>query len=112
MRTKETNAIRFKEWDCVLDKCKYAENDNTAILLYGVDDYSPIATAIVNLSISLPENQAYIKDYSENEGMLEALKKVGVVKKVIGCGSSGYIDMIPLCELDLDVIAKLMIKHN
>ena len=109
MRVKEVKAIRFKEWDCVLYKSKYIENDNTALLLYGIDDYSPIATATVNLSVPLPENQVYIKDYSENEGMLESLKKAGVVKKVIGYRSSGYIDKIPLCELDLDIIAKFVI---
>jgi hypothetical protein len=32
----------------------------------------------------LPKDQAYIKDYSENEGMLEALADAGIVKEVIG----------------------------
>ena len=92
----------FKQWDCIT-KIGYYGNGNTAIQLFDKNDGSPVAVATINLIDGLPENQAYIKDYSENEGMLEALKDAGIVTKVIGHRSSGYITA-PLCELDLEKI--------
>ena len=62
-------------------------NGNTEIQLW-TDEEGPIATATVNLGEKLPRNQAYIKDYSENTGMLDALKEAGIVKKVVSMEQS------------------------
>lgn len=94
--------MKYKQWECEL-QIGYYGNGNTAIQILDKEDYGLITTATVNLGDKLPENQAYIKDYSENEGMLEFLKKTGIVNKVIGYKSSGYI-IAPLCELNMDVI--------
>lgn len=92
--------MKFKDWNCDLVLERYAENNNTAIRLIDKRDKSPVAMATVNLSVKLPKDQAYIKDYSENEGMLEAFKKAGFVKEVINYRASGFVT-IPLCKLDL-----------
>ena len=89
--------MRFKKWDCVISVGKY-ENGNTAIQLF---DGEPIAIATVNLGEKLPKDLAYIKDYSENQGMLDALLKAGVVEDIVGHKRSGYV-MIPLCRLNLE----------
>ena len=78
-------------------------NGNTGIQLFVAETGEPMATATVNLGKKLPKDQAYIKDYSENAGMLEVLKEAGIVKKVIALEPSGLV-MIPLCELDLSVL--------
>lgn len=92
--------MKYKQWDCE-PIVGYYGNGNTAIQLIDKQDKSLVAVATINLIDGLPENQAFIKDYSENEGMLEALKDVGIVTKVIGNRRSGYITA-PLCELDLE----------
>jgi len=83
--------VSFKNWNCKVVKEEY-RNNATALLLVDASDDSPIATATVNLteesidfrkyivSEILPKNVAYIKTWSENEGMLEALEEAGIVK--------------------------------
>jgi hypothetical protein len=92
--------MKIKDWDCDLVLSGYVDSGNTAILLVDKTDGERIATATVNLSEKLPEDQAYIKDYSENVGMLDALKKAGFIKEVLSYRASGFV-LIPKCKLDL-----------
>jgi hypothetical protein len=57
----------------------YTDNDNLAIALRDEDGF-PFATASVNL-IDLPQNQVAIKDWSENEGMVDALIEAGIIEE-------------------------------
>lgn len=81
--------VVFKSWKCEVVFAKYG-NGATAIQLIDAEDKSPVATATVNLvpevigpdyrpSDQLPKNRCYIKTWSENEGMLEALIEAEVV---------------------------------
>lgn len=91
----------YATYECYVELGEY-ENGNTAIQLWTEED-GPIATATVNLGEVLPKDQAYIKDYSENEGILEALSQAGVIKQVIGSRISGFV-VIPKVELDLEAL--------
>lgn len=72
--------VRFKEWDCNAVPCYY-ENGRTAIMLLDVEDNGPVAKATVNVpEVELKDDQIIIKDYSENEGMTEALIAGGIVQ--------------------------------
>jgi hypothetical protein len=95
----KVSKVKFMIWDCDVSVTKYS-NGNTALQLWNEEE-GPIATATVNMGDKLPKDQAYIKDYSENEGMLEALADAGIVKEVIGWKASGFVT-VPLCTLDLD----------
>ena len=90
--------IKYKEWNCELEFAKYADNGNTAIELVDAETGEPISTATVNLGVKLPKNQAFIKDYSENEGMLNYLIEAGVVSQPIRYQRSGYIQA-PLVDI-------------
>lgn len=94
--------IKFKNWNCLIEVLMYG-NGNIALQLIDEVDHSPVATATVNIDDDLPINQAYIKDYSENEGMLLALIEAGVVISVIEHKRQGFVDF-PLCLLDLSVL--------
>jgi hypothetical protein len=91
--------VRFLDWDCDVVLGEYS-NGNTSIELFDEVD-GPIAVATVNLDVSLPNDQAYIKNYSENEGMLDALEDAGIVIDVLGMAQTGYVN-VPLCQLDLE----------
>lgn len=70
----------FREWNCYMRFAEYG-NGRRAIQLMDVDTHEPIATATVNL-VDEPifhDNMIYIKDYSENHGMLKALQGAGIV---------------------------------
>lgn len=71
--------VRFKEWDCVVFVGVY-ESGRIALQLFDAKDMEPVATATVNLpDAPLEEYEVLIKDYSENEGMVDALVKAGLV---------------------------------
>lgn len=82
--------VKFKEWDCILRQGKY-QNGNIALYLEDAETFERIAVCSVNLDkFPLADNEVFIKDYSENEGMLEALLDAGAVKEKAGAVSVDY----------------------
>jgi hypothetical protein len=100
--------VRFHKWVCNTKLGKYS-NGNTAFELW--DKEGPIATCTVNLGQKLPPDQAYIKDYSENEGMMLSLVNAGIVLYMINLMPSGFVT-VPLCQLDLDVLKEMKMKEE
>jgi len=90
--------VTFRNWNCKLHFRKYG-NDRTALILTDVEDGSPVATATINIpEFPLAKEYVIIKDYSENEGMLDALMKAGVVGKPTRFVQSGFVTC-PVCKL-------------
>jgi len=89
--------IKYKEWTCNVLYGAYS-NGNTAIMLVDADDGLAVTTVTVNLGNKLPPDQAYIKTYSENEGMLEVLEGAGIVVEVLGYTKCGFAE-VPLCRI-------------
>jgi len=99
--------IRFKNWNCEIVKHQYNNNGRTALELVAAEDDmeqdiwkgEPIATATVNLSDTpLASDEVIVKDYSENEGMLDTLLKAGVVELTGRTVSTGFVTC-PVCVL-------------
>ena len=84
--------VKFKQWDCVLVP-RWYDNGRKALSLVGDPDREPIATASVNLfDAACPDDCMYIKDYSENEGMADALILADVIyPTVITTVPSGFV---------------------
>ena len=99
--------IKYKEWTCNVLFSKYLVTGNTAIMLVDADDGKQITTATVNMGAKLPLDQAYIKTYSENKGMLETLEGSGIVVEVIEYAKYGHAE-VPLCRLNMDGITDTM----
>jgi len=79
----------------------YAQYDNgrTAITLIDEEDGMPFTTASVNMpNDDCPKGHVYIKDYSENEGMVKYLQGKGVITEVVSYVNSGFVT-VPLCKL-------------
>jgi hypothetical protein len=90
--------VRFRDWVCLVRKRQY-DNGRLALQLIDAEDGSPIATATVNLpDVPLGKNQVLIKNWSENEGVLEALVAAGVVTPTGQTVRSGFVE-VPVCEL-------------
>ncbi|MGB3207344.1 MAG: hypothetical protein WBB28_20350 [Crinalium sp.] len=70
--------VNFLDYECEVKVSKY--NDGNTRLQLVSDIGMPVATATVIAPVSLPANQVVIKNYSENEGILEALVNAGIVK--------------------------------
>jgi hypothetical protein len=75
--------IKFKQWKCTLEYAEYS-NGRTAITLIGTGEKlgEPIAVATVNMPDNhMEEGEVAIKDYAENDGVLLALQKAGIVSE-------------------------------
>ena len=71
--------VKFKEWECDVMFSLY-NNMRLSIRLLDTKVGDLIATATVNLPhCELGEYQVFIKEYSENEGMTDALIKAGII---------------------------------
>ncbi|MEC9362388.1 MAG: hypothetical protein VYC42_04110 [Pseudomonadota bacterium] len=76
--------VRFLNYSCHTVWLSYG-NGRLALELVAVGDEDcfagePIATATVNLNAPLAAGEIFVKDYAENEGMLDALIHAGVVE--------------------------------
>lgn len=94
--------VQFKHWTCTLELGVYA-NGRLAIILKDANaeawDPSPVAVATVNLpDIALASDFIFVKDWAQNEGMMEALVQAGLVKDIGLTTPSGHVQ-VPLARL-------------
>ncbi|MBE9071226.1 hypothetical protein [Microcystis sp. LEGE 08355] len=74
--------IIFKQWNCLVIVSKYLKGGFPAIYLIDANNGEQIAKATVNLidyGIEPEPNHCYLKDYSENQGIVEILAGARVV---------------------------------
>ena len=74
------------------------KNGQNAIELYDMEDGCPYAVASVAVDCHLDNNEVAIKNYSENEGILQTLVENNIVERPHRYTSSGYVK-IPICVL-------------
>ena len=86
------------EWDCKLTWTKYVNNGNVAIAASDTEDGSPVGVLTVNTYEELPEDVVAVKDYSENEGVLQSLIDNGVVDEPEDWIQTGFIK-VPVCRI-------------
>lgn len=92
------NTVKFSLWDTLPRYGKYHGTERLAIQLIDAGDFSPVATATVNLpEVELADDEVIIKDYSENEGMLEALMEAGLVSAPVRHAEAGFVT-VPVCK--------------
>ncbi len=96
-------AVKFGPYECDAYETRYPSEagGSKAIFLVDARDGEPVATATVNVegvSETLPESEVIIKDYSENEGMLDALVEAGLVEDMGRRVRTGYVT-VPVARL-------------
>ena len=97
--------IFFGGYACEMQLSHYT-NGNKAISLVDTRDGSAVATATVNVDgVELSPNEVMIKDYSENKGMLRALRDSKVVENIVDVIQSGYVD-IPVVTLSKSMMER------
>ena len=81
MRVQFESAYCAKE-EVVLELSRYHSNGNKALQLYSLDG-EPILTATANPHPPgdvVPDHLLPVKDWSENEGVVDGLKKAGIIE--------------------------------
>lgn len=85
--------------DVVIQLHKYS-NGRPAIQLIDAEDGEPYATATVNIpDVLLLDNEVLVKDYSENEGVLDFLCKNNIVTSTPNGVQSGFV-WVPIAVLN------------
>lgn len=73
--------LKHGEWRVDVLESKYQDNDRTALILVERRTQEQVVMASVNLpEESLKDDEILIKDWSENEGVLDFLLKNGIVE--------------------------------
>lgn len=79
---KFENIVQFKDENLIAFQSTYSDG-NTAIVLED-QNKDPFMTASINVpELEMDSQFVAIKDYSENEGILNALQKAGIISPVI-----------------------------
>lgn len=80
-------------------KRNYAFRNRIALELTDITDGSRVAMATANIPDEpIAENEVIIKDYSENEGMLDVLVKNNIVSEPKRWVGSGFVQLA-VCDL-------------
>jgi len=83
--------VKFGKWTCEVMKGQY-ENGRIVLVLYDVKDFEEIAVATTNIpEVPLEPDEAFIKDYSENEGMMDCLVKAGIAEPTEITVRTGFV---------------------
>jgi hypothetical protein len=94
--------IVFKEWKCYV-QIRYYPNDRYAIALTDEDTGEPVVIATTNVpDCPLEREEVIIKDYAENEGVLEVLMDAKVVSPPLRYVRTGYV-LCPVCRILVEV---------
>lgn len=92
--------VEFMGFKCNVDINQTYANGRKAIILTDVVDGDSVAYATINVeeAILLPE-QVIIKNYSENEGILDVLVKAKIISEPIGSIKIGAWVSAPICVI-------------
>ena len=92
--------VTFMDWKCNPKAARYTNGGRRALALYDVVDGEPVATVTVNLpEDSCDEDEIFVKDYSENTGMVTALLDAKLVERPHRYVRSGFVS-VPVCRLN------------
>lgn len=102
--------LEYKSLFTTYSKCffklKKYMNNRTCISLED-EQKGPVINITINIpDVKIPEGAVAIKNYSENEGILEWLEENGFIKEIIGSIPYNWVS-IPIVILDMDKISKL-----
>lgn len=88
--------VEFAGFKCDVMIQKYGTG-NLAVRLLDLEDGLPVVVATTNID-GLDSDEIAIKDYSENEGVYNALLKAGVIFPKHREISTGFVT-VPVCKL-------------
>ncbi len=98
MKRKKSNPIKFLGYNCNVEFGEYS-NGRVAIEIIIKKTGEPMTVASLNLiHHHLEVDEVAIKNYSENEGVLEALIAANIISQPVRFISTGFIQA-PVCKI-------------
>ena len=90
--------VKFNDEELTIVKNIYAIGNATRLDLVDKEGM-PCLTVTTNVEhIELNEGEILVKEYTENRGILKALKQAGVIENITEKVSQGY-DYVHICKL-------------
>lgn len=91
---------KYKAYQVYLKYDRYRSNGRTCIELLEAKTHEPVLVATVNIDNYHPlqPGEVIIKDYSENEGVLDFLIANGIVSRPKTWIATGWVT-VPVCDL-------------
>jgi hypothetical protein len=88
---------------CNVEIVRYYANNRPAIVLVDTFDGGPYARASVNLpEVEMEADETAIKNWSENEGIMEILIDRGVISEPLRFVESGFVS-VPICKIKMEL---------
>lgn len=82
---------KYGTYNVIIEEGHYS-NNRIALELIDSEEGDPVMVATVNIpEVPLNEGEIIIKDYSENEGVLDFLQQNGLVGEVLRKVQSGFV---------------------
>lgn len=95
---KANQIIKFLGFKCLLEKGQYP-NGRIALELVEINTGEPVLVASINMANEyLSEDEVIIKNYSENEGILDILIKAQIISEPTRFVNTGWTTS-PVCKL-------------
>jgi hypothetical protein len=90
--------ITFLGIDYEVKISRFNTNNRPALFLIDCSDGSPARISVNLPQIEMADNETAIKNYSENDGILEHLIKDGIVSEPVRFVDSGFVQ-VPICKI-------------
>ncbi len=98
MKEKEEYKVRFQSFNCIVEVLEYT-NGRKALELIDAKTGELVLVATTNLPhAQMDADEVAIKNYSENEGVLDVLIKAQIISQPQRYEQNGYITA-PICKL-------------
>ena len=95
--SREPITVKVYGIDCVIQLARYPDTERLALILLDKETREEMTVATTNMPhIFLRSEEVMIKNWSENEGVLEALQRAGVVEPTGLTYPSGFVE-VPKC---------------
>jgi hypothetical protein len=97
-KTFELKLAYYTFPNCYFVPSRYSSNNNLALKIES-EDKGLICVCTVNPDEKLSDDVICIKNYSENEGMVEFLKNMGIIGDMVKVIPSGWVELYDVYEL-------------
>ena len=92
--------VNFNGFKCDVDISKRYNNNRRAIILTDSEDGTGVVCATINVPMEeLEEDEVIIKDYSENDGILDVLIDANIVSEPVDYARVSKFVEAPICKL-------------
>ena len=97
--------VEFDGIRCNVNTQQMYKNNRRCIILTDMEDGTGVAYASINVPMEeLEEDEVIIKNYSENEGLLEVLIEAKIISEAVDYAKISRFVTAPICKLLIPAI--------